>query len=111
MGTSDGYVPAPPRSSTTAPTRRAGTWCSSATATARANSTSTAPTSTAIVQQLRTTPPFDELFCGINVHRIDVVSTESGADDPLDAPDSPSGTATREDLLRRDVRRRSDPAA
>ncbi len=31
---------------------------------------------------LRTTPPFDELFCGINVHRIDVVSTESGADDP-----------------------------
>ena len=25
----------------------------------------------------RTTPPFDELFCGINVHRIDVVSTES----------------------------------
>jgi hypothetical protein len=48
----------------------------------------------AIVQQMRTTPPYDELFCGINVHRIDVVSTESGADDPLDAPDSPSGTAT-----------------
>ncbi len=47
---------------------------------------------TAIVQQLRTTPPFDTLFCGINVHRIDVVSTESGADDPLDAPDSPTGT-------------------
>src|SRR5688572_10899156 len=31
---------------------------------------------------LRTTPPFDELFCGINVHRIDVASTDSGADDP-----------------------------
>lgn len=31
---------------------------------------------------LRTTPPFGELFCGINVHRVDVVSTESGADDP-----------------------------
>jgi len=46
----------------------------------------------AIVQQLRTTPPFDELFCGINVFRIDVVSNESGADDPLDAPDSPPGT-------------------
>jgi IgA Peptidase M64 len=28
------------------------------------------------------TPPYDELFCGINVHRIDVVSTDSGADDP-----------------------------
>ncbi|MBS1223815.1 MAG: von Willebrand factor, type [Proteobacteria bacterium] len=31
---------------------------------------------------LRLTPPYDELFCGINVHRIDVVSTDSGADDP-----------------------------
>lgn len=32
--------------------------------------------------RFRATPPFDELFCGINVHRIDVVSTDSGADDP-----------------------------
>lgn len=32
----------------------------------------------------RTTPPFDELFRGINVYRIDVVSAESGADDPID---------------------------
>jgi hypothetical protein len=31
---------------------------------------------------LQATPPFDELFCGINVHRIDVVSTDSGADNP-----------------------------
>lgn len=31
---------------------------------------------------LRFTPPFNELFSGINVHRIDVVSTDSGADDP-----------------------------
>jgi hypothetical protein len=31
---------------------------------------------------LRATPPYDELFCGINVHRVDVVSTDSGADDP-----------------------------
>lgn len=31
---------------------------------------------------LSITPPYDELFCGINVHRIDVVSTDSGADDP-----------------------------
>lgn len=30
----------------------------------------------------RTTAPYDELFCGINVYRIDVVSTDSGADDP-----------------------------
>ncbi|HVH57828.1 MAG TPA: M64 family metallopeptidase [Vicinamibacterales bacterium] len=34
------------------------------------------------INALRTTPPFNELFCGINVHRIDVVSTDSGADDP-----------------------------
>ena len=34
------------------------------------------------ITELRNTPPFDELFCGINVHRVDVVSTDSGADDP-----------------------------
>lgn len=28
------------------------------------------------------TPPFDDLWCGINVYRIDVTSTDSGADDP-----------------------------
>lgn len=33
------------------------------------------------INELRTTPPFNEMFCGINVHRIDVVSTDSGADD------------------------------
>ena len=32
--------------------------------------------------KFRTTPPLNNLFCGINVYRIDVVSTESGADDP-----------------------------
>ena len=31
---------------------------------------------------LRVTAPFDELFSGINVFRLDVVSTDSGADDP-----------------------------
>lgn len=34
------------------------------------------------ITELRNTPPFDDLFCGINVYRIDVVSTDSGADDP-----------------------------
>lgn len=34
------------------------------------------------IAALRGTPPFDELFCGVNVHRVDVVSTDSGADDP-----------------------------
>jgi hypothetical protein len=35
------------------------------------------------LEALRITPPLDELFCGINVHRVDVVSTDSGADDPV----------------------------
>jgi hypothetical protein len=34
------------------------------------------------LNRLSTTPPFNELFCGMNVYRIDVVSTDSGADDP-----------------------------
>lgn len=33
---------------------------------------------------LSATPPFDELFCAINVHRIDVTSTDSGTDDPTE---------------------------
>ena len=32
--------------------------------------------------ELRNAVPFEELFCGINVYRIDVTSTDSGADDP-----------------------------
>ena len=34
------------------------------------------------LSQLRNSVPFKELFCGINVYRIDVTSTQSGADDP-----------------------------
>lgn len=34
------------------------------------------------VNELRSTPPFGDLFKGINVHRVDVASDESGADDP-----------------------------
>ena len=36
----------------------------------------------AFIDRMYNTPPFDDLWCGINVHRIDVVSTDSGADDP-----------------------------
>ncbi|MCX4985820.1 M64 family metallopeptidase [Streptomyces sp. NBC_00572] len=36
----------------------------------------------AFIDRIRTTPPFDELWCGINVWRVDVTSTDSGADDP-----------------------------
>ena len=41
---------------------------------------------------LRTTPPYTELFCGINVYRIDVVSTDSGADDPATCADGTTGS-------------------
>ncbi len=34
------------------------------------------------VDRLQSTPPFSEMFAGINVYRIDVVSAECGADDP-----------------------------
>jgi hypothetical protein len=43
-------------------------------------------------QVLKGTPPFDELWSAINVHRVDVISAESGADDPLTCPDDPVGT-------------------
>lgn len=43
---------------------------------------------------LRTTPPLDELFCGINVHRVDVASTDSGADDPGCAGGTPTTANT-----------------
>src|SRR5262249_14429377 len=38
--------------------------------------------------------PYDELWCGINIHRVDVVSTDSGADDPATCPDplGPTGS-------------------
>lgn len=35
-----------------------------------------------LVEAIRQTPPLDDLFRAINVHRVDVVSTDSGADDP-----------------------------
>jgi IgA Peptidase M64 len=42
-------------------------------------------------QVLKTTPPFDELWPAINVHRVDVTSTDSGADDPRTCRDDPPG--------------------
>jgi hypothetical protein len=44
--------------------------------------------------ELRATPPFDELFCGINVHRVDIVSTDSGADSPTTAGDCSAGSTS-----------------
>ena len=44
------------------------------------------------INLLRSTPPFNELWCGINVHRIDVVSSDSGADDPAMCGDGSAGS-------------------
>jgi hypothetical protein len=44
------------------------------------------------VDLLRTTAPYTDLWCGINVHRIDVVSTDSGADDPATCGDGSTGS-------------------
>ena len=41
------------------------------------------------------TPPFDELRRAINVYRVDVTSTDSGADDPLTMSCAGSGTTAR----------------
>jgi len=44
------------------------------------------------VDTLRGTAPFADLWCGINVHRVDVASTDSGADDPASCGDLSIGS-------------------
>ena len=46
----------------------------------------------AFVEKLRSAAPFNELWCAVNVFRIDVVSTDSGADDPGTCADGSSGS-------------------
>jgi len=46
------------------------------------------------VDALFTTPPFDTLRCAINVFRVDVASTDSGADDPVACGGSGATPAT-----------------
>jgi hypothetical protein len=46
----------------------------------------------AFVDLLRATAPYTDLWCGINVFRIDVVSTDSGADDPATCGDGSAGS-------------------
>lgn len=46
----------------------------------------------AFITTLQATAPFDTLWCGINVHRIDVVSNQSGTDDPVACGDGSAGS-------------------
>jgi hypothetical protein len=43
------------------------------------------------INTLRATAPFNDLWCAINIHRVDVVSTDSGADDPSTCGDGSGG--------------------
>lgn len=44
------------------------------------------------VNTLQDTRPFSDLWCAINVVRVDVTSTDSGADDPLTCADGSAGS-------------------
>ena len=44
------------------------------------------------VDVLRASAPYGDLWCGINIHRVDVVSTDSGADDPATCGDASAGS-------------------
>jgi IgA Peptidase M64 len=44
------------------------------------------------VDTLRATAPYTKLWCGMNVFRVDVVSTDSGADDPGTCGDGSAGS-------------------
>jgi len=44
------------------------------------------------INTFRATAPYDKLWCGINFHRVDIVSTDSGADDPGTCGDGSTGS-------------------
>jgi hypothetical protein len=46
----------------------------------------------AFTATLKATPPYDRLWAAINVHRVDVVSVDSGAADPTTCGDGSEGT-------------------
>src|SRR5439155_23812712 len=46
----------------------------------------------AFVNTFRSTAPYNDLWCALNVHRVDVVSTDSGADDPATCADGSTGS-------------------
>ncbi len=48
----------------------------------------------AFIDTLRATAPFGDVWCGINIHRVDVISTDSGADDPGTCGDGSVGSGT-----------------
>lgn len=51
------------------------------------------------LDRLRATPPFDEMWCAINVYRIDVISTDTGADEPANCGDGGTGSGAAPGLI------------
>lgn len=48
----------------------------------------------AAIDTIYATAPFNELWCGINIYRVDVVSTDSGVDDPASCGDGSAGSGS-----------------
>ncbi len=46
------------------------------------------------IDTMRATAPYNDLWCAINIHRVDVVSTDSGADDPGTCGDGSVGSGS-----------------
>jgi hypothetical protein len=44
------------------------------------------------VNTFRATPPYPDLWCALNIYRVDIVSTDSGADDPATCGDKSTGS-------------------
>src|SRR4030095_529043 len=83
MGTSDGAVIGNTQIFGSAPRHRAFNVALLAEAFTLAQQNDFNNACTAFVNAFRATPPFDELSPAINVFRINVRSTDSGADDPV----------------------------
>src|ERR1700712_4329886 len=82
MTTSDGTVQGATQISGTAPRNRAFTIVLLADGFTAAQQTDFNNACSAFVTALRATPPYDTLSPAINIWRVNVASTDSGADDP-----------------------------
>src|SRR3954447_7500735 len=83
MTTTDGTVQRATQIAGTAPRNRAFTIALLADGFTAAQQAAFNTACDAFVTALRATPPYDELFPAINIWRVNVSSTDSGADDPV----------------------------
>ena len=83
MTTADGTVQGATQIFGAAPRNRAFTSCCWPTASPPHSRTPSTPRAPRSSTAFRATPPYDELRPAINVFRVNVTSTDSGADDPV----------------------------